>query len=117
MLTPILTRIHLRYVNASNNSPGSCYKPGLSAIIVESAQTAKEKLEFLNEVKRMNLTPLDKVLTKKKIVNSTRPEKELGRVNAPQAVLSHSRSRKVDGMYLSLQMRSYNVVNKEYCFK
>lgn len=89
----------------------------MSAIIVESAQTAKEKLEFLNEVKRMNLTPLDKVLTKKKIVNSTRPEKELGRVNAPQAVLSHSRSRKVDGMYLSLQMRSYNVVNKEYCFK
>ncbi|VDN89926.1 unnamed protein product [Brugia pahangi] len=105
MLTPILTRIHLRYVNASNNSPGS------------SKVQLKEKLEFLNEVKRMNLTPLDKVLTKKKIVNSTRSEKELGRVNAPQAVLSHSRNRKVDGMYLSLQMRSYNVVNKEYCFK
>uniref|UniRef100_A0AAF5PHG9 Uncharacterized protein n=1 Tax=Wuchereria bancrofti TaxID=6293 RepID=A0AAF5PHG9_WUCBA len=98
MLTPILTGIYILYVNASNDSPSSS---GLSVTIIKSAQTTKEKLKILDEVNGMDLTPLEQVLTKKKVANSTRPEKELRGVNAPQAVLSHPRNCEVDGIYLT----------------
>ncbi|EJW71230.1 hypothetical protein WUBG_17864 [Wuchereria bancrofti] len=78
-----------------------CYESGLSVTIIKSAQTTKEKLKILDEVNGMDLTPLEQVLTKKKVANSTRPEKELRGVNAPQAVLSHPRNCEVDGIYLT----------------